>query len=150
QTILRAGRADMKTAFFVAKNSSGKIGLWATDGTTVGTREINAPGASTGSLGLDPAYLTAIADKVLFSGVDAQGVRSLWVTDAATTGTSEIDLASLFGVSNLVTFGHKVLFDAGPATSGYRGLWITDGTKAGTHEITVSGASADGLRFSAF
>src|SRR5258708_1988644 len=79
-----------KQILFDGIDSSGRQGLWVTDG-TAGTREIAVSGAS--SSGLNPFGFTAVNGKVLFDGTDASGNATLWVTDGTSAGTSEITVA---------------------------------------------------------
>lgn len=62
-------------------------GLWVTDGTTVGTREIVPSGAD--EAGVSPSNFTEQSGVVLFQGA-APGRMSLWRTDGSEVGTSEI------------------------------------------------------------
>ena len=59
-------------------------GLWVTDGTAVGTSELQVSGASSG--GLNPFGSMPYNGKVLFEGIDANNSEGLWVTDGTATG----------------------------------------------------------------
>jgi len=128
-------------ALFSGVNAAGQLGLWRTDGKTAGgTSELIPPvGAGAAATGLNPTDMTGFDGKVLFNGVDAQGLSGLWATDGTAGGTQEV-LAEATGASagldptDLTVIGDKVLF-SGIDASGLSGLWVTDGTANGTHEI---------------
>jgi autotransporter passenger strand-loop-strand repeat protein/ELWxxDGT repeat protein len=140
-------------------DASGNHGLWVTDGTAAGTSELSVAGAYLS--GVNPSYLTAFGNKVLFRGQDANesstaannGHGTLWVTNGTAAGTSELSVAgarsTTFDPSYLTVFGSEVLFE-GYDISGNHGLWVTNGTAAGTSELSVAGASSVGLAPSYF
>ena len=68
-------------------DTSGRVGLWETNGTAGGTHEIVA-GAN--ALGLNPNDLTVLGGEALFSGLDASGNVGLWKTDGTAAGTQEL------------------------------------------------------------
>ena len=131
-----------------AAGPAGHLGLWTTDGkTAAGTFELIPPvSAGAAATGLDPTDMTVFNGKVLFNGVDAQGLSGLWATDGTAGGTHEV-LAEATGASagldptDLTVFGDKVLFSAVDA-SGLSGLWMTNGTAAGTREILAQAPGA--------
>jgi ELWxxDGT repeat protein len=131
-----------KQILFDGIDSSGRQGLWVTDG-TAGTREIAVSGAS--SSGLNPFGFTAVNGKVLFDGTDASGNATLWVTDGTSAGTSEITVAGTaadFLPQGFAVLGNEVLFE-GYDASGFQNLWVSDGTAGGTFELTgITGANA--------
>ena len=120
-------------AFFIAKSTTGSgTGLWATDGTASGMRQIRVAGAS--PVGLNPASLTLSAFGALFlSGFDSSIKPNLWVSDGTDAGTHELQApgggASL-SPDGLVAGGGRILFD-GLDASGAMRLWTSDGTNAG-------------------
>jgi ELWxxDGT repeat protein len=135
-------------ALFAGDDVAGHIGLWVTDGTSAGTKELAVAGASTG--GLVPRDITVFGDKALFVG-DGPGFSGdgLWVTDGTAAGTSELTVAGTYspgflGIPGFTVFGGKVLFE-GYDSAGHSNLWVTDGTSAGTKEIVTSGAFSAGL-----
>jgi ELWxxDGT repeat protein len=147
------------TLFFTGFDSSGGLGLWASNGTAAGTTEVGGiddRGVSGAyATGLWPESLTvfrpkgAFSPELLFSGLGASG-GNLWVTDGSAADTIELTGVSganiTYGLepSYLVTFGvGEVLFN-GYDSGGARGLWITNGTVSGTSEVT-SGAPSHGL-----
>jgi hypothetical protein len=129
-------------ALFNGADTAGHLGLWMTDGrTAAGTQEL---GGSTGisgaaATGLDPTDMTVFDGKVLFTGVDANGLSGLWATDGTAGGTHEV-LAEAAGASSgldptdMTVVGNQVLFN-GVDANGLSGLWVTDGTAGGTHEL---------------
>lgn len=144
-------------ALFVGRDASLRDGLWVTNGTAAGTRELNVKGAGdTGLFRDDAPDFTVLGHKALFDGVDSNGFHNLWVTDGTAAGTLEFKGrgASGFGLfttaGELVSAKHfgilenKAIF-AGADKSNENGLWVTDGTSAGTSELKVAGANSLGL-----
>jgi hypothetical protein len=134
---------------FAGFNNTDWHGLWATDGTSAGTRQIIPRGASRS--GLIPAGFgqlggNLLPGKVLFGGRNAAGRFGLWQTDGTPAGTAEIPVKGLDGIDpvpgNFILFNGKLLFGAAYAHGKY-GLWQTDGTPAGTFRIQVSGEAPD-------
>jgi len=127
---------------FDGVDAAGVIGLWVTNGTAAGTRELTGiRGVYPG--GLNPFDLTVFKNEVLFNGIDSSGQSGLWVTNGTAAGTHELtDIkgADPNGLSptDFTVFNNEVLFE-GYDSSGERGLW--NGTVAGTYEITgINGA----------
>jgi len=113
-------------------------GLWVTNGTTSGTRQIIVDNA----VAIDPSDMTVFGKEVLFSGTNAFGFRGLWVTNGTTGGTHEIAVNFAFakGVQpiGLTVLGKEALF-AGSNDLGHIGLWVTDGTaKARINSMSVA------------
>src|SRR5262249_7165932 len=107
-------------------------------------------GAST--TGIVPTDLTLFNGKMLFNGVDSNGLSGLWITDGTLGGTHEI-FAGAGGASHphglkptgLTVYNGEVLV-SGENASGNFGLWVTDGTLGGTHELTgIFGADVNGI-----
>ena len=72
---------------FSGVDASGLTGLWMTDGTTNGTREIlaEAPGATAKDPnGLSPRDLTVFNGEIFFFGLDQFGRGELWELNGAT------------------------------------------------------------------
>ncbi len=141
-------------ALFEGYDASGIDGLWVTDGTPAGTRELNIAGSFASGLFVDvnAPDLTVFAGKALFAGEDTSGNISLWSTDGTGAGTSELTVAGsnatglFYSVAepDFTVLGNKVLF-AGQDATGHSNLWVTDGTAGGTSELAVAGANAGGL-----
>ena len=146
---------------FTGYDSSGKLGLWVTNGTGAGTHELAVAGASTTSqylllAGLNPSDLTVYNGYVFFSGYDASGRVGLWETNGTAAGTYELSVAGAATVgqnlgapglypSDFTVFNDQMLFSGNDARS-QTGLWVTNGTAAGTHEVTgIAGASTAGV-----
>ncbi|MGH7062597.1 MAG: hypothetical protein ACREET_00815 [Stellaceae bacterium] len=158
-----------KELLFVGNDKAGKLGLWVTDGTVTGTRELIVAGAYHGGLftaggefgGVDPQF-TVLGRKALFAGHSSRGVTTgnpipttgLWVTDGTSGGTREIKVAGASSAGlqpgPFVAIGSKVLFsgfaaEAGSDFGGRFGLWVTDGTTGGTKELSIAGANLGGV-----
>ena len=145
-------------AFFGGDDASGAVGLWETDGTAVGTKELTGiAGAATigqgiGPPGILPSDLTVYNGLLLFGGNDVRGQTGLWVSDGTVSGTHE--LTGVAGApttgkgldpSYLTVFNGHALF-AGDDASGQLGLWETDGAADGTRELAgIAGAASTGL-----
>jgi len=138
-------------AMFEGVDSKGQDGVWITDGTAAGTRELGISGSYGNTGGVDPSFpvtvLTAFRGEVLFEAYNAAGTRAgLWEADGTSLISHEltgITGANVNGInpSNATVFNSQVLFK-GTNTAGNFGLWVTDGTSAGTHEVTgINGAS---------
>jgi ELWxxDGT repeat protein len=145
---------------FVGENSSAQIGLWISNGTSDGTREIKPAKANikglfwNGTIQVAPDF-TLLGDKVLFAGLDEDGHIGLWVTDGTDRGTVELkvqdaDPSGLFYNNGPVLdpgftrIGASVLFN-GFDLDGHENLWITDGTGRGTRELKAAAADPKGL-----
>jgi ELWxxDGT repeat protein len=130
----------------VGIDANGQYGLWVTDGTAAGTRELSGISGQSAT-GLHPVLMVALGGKVLFNGLDANGHYELWVTNSTVAGTHE--LSNIPGESSngldpqaLAVVGNQVLF-SGVDSSGNTELWVTNGTVAGTHELkNIPGESA--------
>ena len=66
-------------AFFSAYNSSGKQGLWVTNGTSAGTRQILV---NSGATPLAPSDIVAVGDDVIFEAQDQNRALSLYWSNA--------------------------------------------------------------------
>jgi len=129
-----------------AEDTTGKEGLWESDGTTAGTFEIHpaVPVSPSGFLLNAPSFAT-LKGRVYFDGLDYVNSSShpnLWVTDGTSAGTVELTVSGAFSgglaPSNMTTFGNKIVFE-GTDSNQKRNLWVTDGTAAGTVELNVAG-----------
>jgi ELWxxDGT repeat protein len=130
---------------FRGSDKAGASGLWMTDGTALGTKELTGiVGAP--STGVNPTDITVFNGKALFNGVDTAGNLGLWTTDGTAQGTQElasIDGAATTGLNptDLTVFNGEVLFNGADA-NGLSGLWMTDGTAGGTHELLAGTGGA--------
>ncbi len=133
-------------AVFEAKDATGLVQLWSTDGTTPGTHALAVANASTAT-GLRPNSFARFGDRALFQGTDAAGRTGVWITDGTPSGTREL-LSNAAGRPGFPTtlfpdtvtvVGGRAFFVSGDAT-GQRStaLWVTDGTAAGTAEVSGS------------
>ena len=138
---------------FGGYDTSGKKGLWVTNGTALGTQEL------AGASGLAPLSLTAFNGEVLFNGQDAWGYLGLWGSDGTAAGTQQlsgianasdrqnVDGTVGFNPSDFSISNGEVLFSA-YNSHGIKGLWATNGTAAGTFEVisgTIKGLAAVSL-----
>jgi ELWxxDGT repeat protein len=118
------------TAFFAARVGEGPIGLWASDGTVAGTRQVR-PGDSGP---VDPSGLTAFQGKLYFAAADPVHGRELWRSDGTAAGTvlvKDIHPGSDSTPVFLTVHAGRLWFFADDGDHG-RELWSSDGTAAGT------------------
>jgi ELWxxDGT repeat protein len=116
--------------------------LWISDGTPVGTREIQSfPGSDEGSA---PSNLTTLGDGVLFYGINKGGVRELWRSDGTLGGADILTntVKSAFGyINSLTRLNDLAIFSVITDTTSdfnthHASLWKSDGTPQGTQPIT--------------
>ena len=118
---------------FVAGDTEAGEELWATDGTSGGTRRVAdlRPGAGSSS----PSGLTVLGDRVVFSATTDASGRELWTSDGTSGGTRLLrDVApgaSSSSPAGILRLGPHLLFAASSPEAGAE-LWQTDGTGAGT------------------
>src|ERR1700733_640454 len=117
-------------------DTGGTAGLWMTNGTASGTREITGMGG-TASAGVNPSDLTVFNGAVLFNGADTAGHLGLWTTNGTGAGTKElippVGAGAATGGLNptdMTVFNNEVLFN-GADVNGLSGLWATNGTAGG-------------------
>jgi hypothetical protein len=137
-------------AFFWGLDMSGNAGLWATDGTTAGTRRLSVPLMNISASVYQFEHYISLGNRVLFEATDSLGKVGLWISDGTSAGTREVVPTSnvyldglLYGVSDprFTLAGNQVVF-AGEDAAGNIGLWTTDGSSGGTYELyATSGAS---------
>ncbi|WP_162599893.1 ELWxxDGT repeat protein [Nocardioides solisilvae] len=126
-----------RTTFFAADDGVHGDELWATDGTSAGTRLVAdlQPGPGAGW----PRQMTVAGDTLFFTAQAANGTLDVWATDGTTQGTRRVsDLQSGYAEdwpSQLAAVGDTLFFAAyGPGGMG-RELWTSDGTMAGTERV---------------
>ena len=120
-TLVAAGN----TLYFQVRFGSQDGGLYASDGSTAGTRQVQTKSGGP---------LTAFGNKVVYSFDD--GVHGLepWISDGTAAGTVPLgDLEPGNAASypeDFTVLGSKIYFEAN--TSSRLQIWVTDGTAAGT------------------
>jgi hypothetical protein len=137
---------------FSGVDASGLSGLWMTNGTAAGTRELlaEAPGATAAKdpLGLNPTDLTVFNGDVFFNGLNGSGLGQLWELNGTTLATQMLTVPGAAGgidPSNFEVYNGHLLFEGFDHT-GRESLWATNGTGAGTEDITPnSGVWSFGL-----
>jgi len=129
---------------FSGVDASGLSGLWVTNGTAAGTRELlaEAPGATAAKdpHGLNPTDLTVFNGDVFFNGLNGSGLGQLWELNETTLATQMLTVpgaAAGISPSNFEVYNGQLLF-AGFDSKRLLGLWTTNGTAAGTQEISPS------------
>ena len=135
---VRAFVAAGRNVFALFEQQGGRAALWASDGTTEGTREVLA-GPGDDRIGLIDS-LVAAGDQVFLSVYTATSGLELWASDGTPEGTRQVlDVASGFASSypsDFAAFGSRLLFSADDGEHG-RELWITDGSAQGTHRLEI-------------
>lgn len=140
-------------AFFTACRENSGCGLWASDGTPTGTRQLAA--SPLGS-GLDLVRPPG-SNRVFLSFNDGRRGAELWSSDGTPAGTRlAVDLNSSASGSrprSLVWFRGKLWFVA-DNRNGSRGLFLSDGTRLGTKRVgtfqEISGLAVLGSRLAFF
>jgi ELWxxDGT repeat protein len=116
-------------------------GLWVTDGTVAGTRQIG----STGFVG--DRGTTDFGGRLVFAGPGGNpSGNALWTSDGTAAGTQPLlaaDGQSPGQLESFSTFAGRLIFAAtgGPSTV----LWQSDGTAAGTQPVLTLGGEGNGL-----
>ena len=141
----------MSKLYYQAKDSAAKYGLWTSDGTSLGTKEVVQ--GTQGADRLDPFYIYSDRRRRHFQwhGSSAAANNGLWITDGTAAGSSEL-LSGTQGAANLFPYyltrvnGYDIFY--GGDASGKHGLWSTDGTSlphpgdrarhAETHDLAPS------------
>lgn len=120
------------TTYFSATDGTQGRELWATDGTTAGTRLVRD--IRPGSGGSAPRSLTKVGNQLYFSADDGTHGRELWVSDGSRKGTHMVrDLASGTkgsGELHIAGLGERAYF-----SRSHEDLWRTDGTAASTRLV---------------
>lgn len=134
--------------FFQAYAPSFHFELWATDGTTNGTRMVKdiAPGFE----GSYPSKITPYGNHVFFIALDSslnipQGEFELWVTDGTDTGTRKLiqrDKVSKKGINiapyDSITVCNKLLFMSAHFDTTGNELWIVRDTLHNPYQDTTN------------
>jgi len=95
---------------FTFYDTTGTAGLWITDGTSGGSREIMTAG--TAGAPRSVSDLTVLGSRALFLAQSAGGVASLWSTDGTAAGTAALDLGSFTEPTGLVAVGSEAASSA--------------------------------------
>ena len=134
-----------KLFFNGSGTSTAMPGLWVTD--AYQATELMIAGADPS--GLNPRYLISFADKLYFSGSDANGFLKLWISDGTEAGTTALAISGApanLAPQQMTASGRKLYFTGFDAT--VDGLYVSDGTAAGTRELIIAGSSSSGLEAS--
>jgi ELWxxDGT repeat protein len=123
--------------YFRAKGGGKGMELWASDGTTAGTKRVKD--IRPGSAGSHPGSITAIGGLLYFSADGGNGKgRELWRSDGTNAGTWALaDINPGPGDSEPRQFGGFngfAYFSADDGVSG-RELWRSDGSVSGTSRV---------------
>lgn len=134
--------------YFSADDGTHGRELWASDGTSDGTRmvsDINLANDQGGgqSGGSWPSLISDLGDgRAVFWADDGQGGHQLWVSDGTANGTEKIMAWDGANIGGWSSFGQvrpgvavfRVLNNDDAPEEG-SALWVTDGTAAGTRMI---------------
>jgi ELWxxDGT repeat protein len=122
-----------KLWFFLRRDGGSRQGLWTSDGTPRGTRQVAE---------MDAGWpLAVVRGALLFVGFDERHGFELWRSDGTAAGTGvlrDIRPGPAHGLSEAgvfaLTAGDRLFFQADDGRSGVE-LWTSDGTAAGTHIV---------------
>jgi ELWxxDGT repeat protein len=129
-------RLGSSTLFlFAADDGASGRELWATDGTTAGTRRVRdlRPGPG----GSSPHDLVPLGGKVYFVADDGGG-EALWASDGTAAGTVRVAPLAYQGAASrgrsLIAVGSRLFLVVDNDLLGSE-LWTSDGTAAGTRLV---------------
>jgi ELWxxDGT repeat protein len=126
--------------YFLTAGEPGKVGLWRSDGTAVGTKLV-------AETGLGAGYFTLMWDVTIAAGGNFYYLglprTDTWTPEVWSASPATGKFVKVFGLDtpgygtagDVVSLGGKLFFTAGRAEDGLT-LWTTDGTVAGTHRVT--------------
>ncbi|HEX3920401.1 MAG TPA: FG-GAP-like repeat-containing protein [Caulobacteraceae bacterium] len=160
-----------KLYFTGTDQTSPDFGLWVTDGTVAGTREVAKgefqtyeqvgsryvlSGSALGATGLFVSNGTAASTALVLRDVNPLNFvdvgdqvfftlnTDLWVSNGTVAGTHLVEHFTSFGAPP-TALGNDLLFSASTDPSGQGNeLWVSDGTAAGTRELVQLHASEPG------
>jgi len=121
-------------------NHSGSTGLWKSDGTAAGTLLVQDFGNFSSTSYMQPGYLQAFGDKLIFSKDDSAGNGpdwEPWISDGSSSASKLKDIWPGDGGSDFIScleFNSKCYAEADDRSHGSE-LWVTDGTESGTHMV---------------
>jgi ELWxxDGT repeat protein len=131
--------------YFGATSATAGGELWKSDGTTVGTVQVED--LNPGFPSTNPGQISLAAGRMFFVGAAPGFFNGLWVTDGTVGGSTvltESVLVAPFGTTTgdvqiLSTVGANVFFIGShpDASGGYHRFYFSDGTKAGTHLVKI-------------
>lgn len=121
------GRIGNRT-YFSGLDGSGRVALWATDGTSEGTDQVSAVWAAGSS---SPTRFVEFGGRLFFNGPIANSVTPMWVTDGTEAGT-RVFFPNF--ATPLAVVGERLLFVGYDDEAGDE-LWTTDGTIDGTFRL---------------
>ena len=130
--------ASDSTAFFYARapESTGPMGLWISDGTQTGTKQLTAIG---GEAGTAEGPMAIAGQNTFFVADHGSAHLSLWRSDGTGAGTFVVadfpsDSLQSRSIGQLTPVGNALYFTV-KDTQGHYTLWKTDGSAIGTSQI---------------
>lgn len=131
-------------AYFVAYGANNAVGLWRSDGTVSGTRQVfTFSPASLTTTRLFVSGLTVVGDSLYLTlgEQDEQGgstrllEAALWRSDGTPAGTTRVAALPTGYVGQQAVLGGELFFTL---DVGAQELWASDGTAAGTRRVAVT------------
>ena len=128
------------TLFFTADDGIHGHELWASDGTTGGTRMVAdiVPGVYPANYESWPNFLTVMGDTVFFYADDGVHGRELWASDGTEAGTRlvvDLNPGSAASVGMVwqgpTAVNNTLFFSATDGAYEHYKLWVSDGTAGG-------------------
>lgn len=113
--------------YFFARSTTQELALWKSDGTALGTEQIDA-------VSIAPRILWADDDRVVYVGLDEphSGLQTVWLAGGGSPRQPLLSLPTPAVVSVVDLHGDLFLLTS---TSDESALWRSDGTPAGTRVI---------------
>jgi ELWxxDGT repeat protein len=120
--------AQLDDAFLFRVGGSDRYGLWRTDGSLSGTRQVAEWD--------HPVGIPSVVGDVAYLGVENQ----IWRTDGSAEGTTMVaEIGRTVSETRFLQAGDWILFTARSVHQGDQ-LWRTDGTADGTEMVTPLGS----------
>jgi ELWxxDGT repeat protein len=138
------------TLFYSASRAGSGLELWATDGTTAGTRLPREIAPQFANAGSSPSDFARLGNFLLFSADDDANGRELWRTDGTMTGTTlitDINPGSASSTPQQLIPANGLVYFRARSTPGEGGapwmVWRSDGTASGTFPLFSDRLASD-------
>lgn len=121
--------------FFYGRTDAEGSELWATDGTTAGTKMVKD--INPGDLSACDDYPLVVFKGKVWFGATTDGFQYyLWSSDGTAAGTVQLLTDGRLYLPRLIAAGNNYLYFVTTTSTNNVTLWQTDGTEAGTKKVT--------------